>query len=70
MLASRKEYLGIGWWRMIGKDFLFDVASQKFYPLPDRALPKNLPDVNHLKSVFYDMHGIGWWRVKKGPALP
>ncbi len=70
LLASRKENFGIGWWRMIGKDFLFDLATQKFYPLPDRELPKNLPDVNHLKSVFYDIHAIGWWRVKKGPALP
>lgn len=70
LLASRTESLGIGYWRMIGKDFLFDVHAQKFYPLPGRTLPKDLPDANHLKSIFYDMHGIGWWRVVKGADLP
>ncbi len=70
LLASRKEYLGLGWWRMIGKDFLFDVRTEKFYPLPGRELPKDLPDANHLKSVFNDVHGIGWWRVVKGAKLP
>jgi hypothetical protein len=70
LLAPRKEQLGIGYWRMIGKDFLFDVHAQKFQPLPGRELPKDLPDVNHLKNIFYDIHGIGWWRVVKGPDLP
>jgi phosphoglycerol transferase MdoB-like AlkP superfamily enzyme len=70
LLAQRKEYLGIGWWRMIGKDFLFDIASKKFYPLPGQELPKVLPDPKRLANVFSDVHGIGWWRVKKGAALP
>jgi phosphoglycerol transferase MdoB-like AlkP superfamily enzyme len=70
LLAPRKEQLGIGYWRLIGKDFLFDVHGQKFQPLPGRELPKDLPDINHLKNIFYDIHGIGWWRVVKGADLP
>lgn len=70
MLAAQPEHLGIGSWRMVGEDFLFDVRMQKFHPLPGTDLPKQLPDVRHLNNVFNAVHGVGWWRVKKGPELP
>ncbi len=70
LLVPRKNPVGIGWWRMIGPDYLFDIPTGKFHPLPDRELPKDLPKAAYLKKIFYDMHGIGWWRVKMGPELP
>lgn len=70
MLAGDRDHVGIGWWRMIGKDYLFDVGAQKFHPLPGQELPKELPDIASLKKVFNGVHGVGWWRIKKGSALP
>ncbi len=70
LLAPRKEFLGIGWFRVIGKDFILDVSgAPRFYPLPGKALPKNLPDMSALKATFDRAYGIGWWRVRKGEKL-
>lgn len=70
LLAPRKEFLGIGWFRVIGKDFIFDVSgAPQFYPLPDKSLPKNLPDMSKLKATFDRVYGIGWWRVRQGGKL-
>ena len=66
LLAPRKEFLGIGWGRVIGKDFLFDAGRMEFHPLPDVALPKDLPDAQMLRAVFSEAYGIGWWRVRRG----
>ncbi len=71
LLAPRKQYIGIGWWKIIGKDFILDAAIQppQFYPLPGKQLPKNLPDVTELKAALNRVYGIGWWRVKRGAKL-
>ncbi len=70
LLAPREAFLGIGWWKVIGKDFILDVSGQpKYYPLPGRELPKTLPDMHELKAVFDRVYGIGWWRVKRGAKL-
>jgi phosphoglycerol transferase MdoB-like AlkP superfamily enzyme len=70
LLAPRKEFLGIGWARVIGKDFILDVSgAPQFYPLPGKPLPKNLPDMSTLKATFDRAYGIGWWRVRKGEKL-
>ena len=70
LLAPRKEFLGIGWFRVIGKDFILDLSgAPQFYPLPGKALPKNLPDMSALKATFDRAYGIGWWRVRKGEKL-
>jgi phosphoglycerol transferase MdoB-like AlkP superfamily enzyme len=70
LLMPRKEFLGIGWYRVISKDFILYVSGPpKFFPLPGRELPKDLPDMNELKSKFDRLYGIGWWRVKKGEKL-
>ncbi len=70
LLAPRKEFLGIGWFRVIGKDFILDVSeAPHFYPLPGRPLPKDLPDMSTLKATFDRVYGIGWWRVRRGEKL-
>jgi len=70
LLAPRKEFLGIGWFRVIGKDFILDVSgAPRFYPLPGKPLPQNLPDMNTLKAAFDSAYGIGWWRVRRGGTL-
>ncbi len=71
LLVPRTDDLGIGWWRVVGKDFLLDlsISTPQFHPLPGRVLPKVLPDIQALKARFDDAYGISWWRVKKGPDL-
>jgi len=70
LLAPRREYLGIGWYRVMGKDFLLDLSGPpQFHPLPGRPLPAILPDAGELKAVFDRAYGIGWWRVKQGAKL-
>jgi phosphoglycerol transferase MdoB-like AlkP superfamily enzyme len=70
LLTPRKEFLGIGWFRIIGRDFLLDVSGRpRFYPLPGRTLPKDLPDIKELKTTFDRVYGVGWWRVKLGARL-
>jgi phosphoglycerol transferase MdoB-like AlkP superfamily enzyme len=67
LLTPRKDFLGIGWFRVIGKDFILDVYRRpKFHPLPGTALPKSLPDMTELKTTLNRAYGIGWWRVRQG----
>jgi phosphoglycerol transferase MdoB-like AlkP superfamily enzyme len=69
LLTPRKEFLGIGFFKVIGKDFIFDETGSHLYPLPGRELPKKLPTIEELKAVFNDTYGIGWWRVRRGEKL-
>jgi phosphoglycerol transferase MdoB-like AlkP superfamily enzyme len=70
LLAERKEFLGIGWFRVINKDFVLSLSGPpQFHALPGRELPKDLPDIHELKSAFDRVYGIGWWRVRQGEKL-
>jgi len=71
LLTPRKEFLGIGHFRMIGKDFILDLFNNppQIHPLPGKALPKDLPDIKELTTRFDRVYGIGWWRVRQGPKL-
>jgi hypothetical protein len=69
MLAPRKRFLAVGWGRIIGKDFIFDVGKKEFHPLPGKALPQNLPDMQELTTTYDHTYGIGWWRVRQGDQL-
>jgi phosphoglycerol transferase MdoB-like AlkP superfamily enzyme len=69
LLTPRKEFLGIGNSKVIGKDFIFDVRDSHLYPLPGKALPKKLPDVTELLTTYNQMHGISWWRERRGAKL-
>ncbi|HEX9859862.1 MAG TPA: LTA synthase family protein, partial [Nitrospirota bacterium] len=70
LLEPHEEFLGIGWFRIIGKDFILDLAGlPQFHPLPGKALPKDPPDAHALKATFDRVYGIGWWRVKQGAKL-
>lgn len=70
LLAPRKDFLGIGWFKVIGKDFILDLAGPpQFHPLPGTVLPKDLPDMNELRATLNRAYGIGWWRVRQGAKL-
>lgn len=62
--------LGIGGNVIIGPNFIFDMeGSRKVYPLPGHALPGERPDVNQMVELYNDLHGIGWWRIMRGPKV-
>ena len=62
--------LGIGGNVIIGPNFIFDMeGSRKVYPLPDYGLRGERPDVKQMVELYNDLHGIGWWRIMRGPML-
>ena len=70
LLAPRKEFQGIGWFKINGPGFQLELSDPpKFHPLPNKALPDKLPDGRELKANFNRAYGIGWWRVRQGNKL-
>jgi len=62
--------LGIGGNAIIGPNFILDMeGSRKVYPLPGHDLTGKQPDVNQMVELYNDLHGIGWWRIMRGPKL-
>jgi hypothetical protein len=71
ILDRKRPPLGIGRDLVIGPGFLADVyaASPRFYPFPGKELPQHLPDMEILRSLHHNLHGIGWWRIARGQLL-
>lgn len=69
IFGPERNQFGIGRDKVIGKDFLYEVTSGKFFPLPDRPLPKLLPDPKQLKLLHDRKSGIAWWRIMRGEKL-
>ncbi|MDO8446309.1 MAG: sulfatase-like hydrolase/transferase [Deltaproteobacteria bacterium] len=70
LLLQQKTPLGFGRGKVIGPDFIADLSgTPRVYPLPEKKLPDKLPDMEELKLLHNDVHGISWWRIKKGSEL-
>ncbi|MCE5252531.1 LTA synthase family protein [bacterium] len=70
LLAPADSFYGISKGLIISSGFIFDAENdQKFYPLPGKELPDNLPDAQTLKKLHDAVHGISWWRVKHGSGI-
>ncbi len=69
LIGPGANRIGINRDRVITSDFLYDIWEKKFYPLPDRPLPKQLPDAGELKLVHDRVAGISWWRIMRGAKL-
>ncbi len=69
LLGSHRRNVGIGWWKMVGPDYLYDAQAETFQPLPGRDLPAVLPEPSELQTLLHHYYGIGWWRVKRGDRL-
>jgi phosphoglycerol transferase MdoB-like AlkP superfamily enzyme len=62
--------LGVGLNAIIGPNFIVDMeGSRKVYPLPDRELPRDRPDLEQMIRSYNDLHGIAWWRIMRGSKL-
>ncbi len=69
LLSPRNRFIAVGWGRIIGKDFIFDVDGREFHSLPGKTLPKDLPDMSELLAMYQRTYGVGWWRVRRGEQL-
>jgi len=70
LLGPAQSPLGIGGNVIIGPDFIVDLEGlRKAYPLPDRELPREHPDVEQMITLYNDLHGIAWWRIMRGSKL-
>lgn len=70
MFDPGQSRLSIGFWRIIGPDFIADVReSPKFYPLPGKMLPASLPKADELRTRLNRYYGVSWWRVHYGPLI-
>ncbi len=70
LLARDRRQMGIGWWNIIGPDYLFSVAAAQLFPLPGRTLPAaGLPNAADLMSQYNAYYGLAWVRVSRGPEL-
>jgi len=69
LLAPMPEHMGIGWWKLINKDFIVDLNAEQIYALPDKTLPGNLPGMIGLKSLINNYYGVAWYRVSHGAKV-
>jgi phosphoglycerol transferase MdoB-like AlkP superfamily enzyme len=67
LFDSSQSRLSIGFWRIIGPDFIVDLReTPRFHPLPGKELPAQLPDFDELRLLLQKYYGISWWRVHYG----
>jgi phosphoglycerol transferase MdoB-like AlkP superfamily enzyme len=71
LLDPQSPAVGYNSERIISPDFVLDTGKKKeLAPLPDRALPDDLPDLEALIHDVHTLQGIAWWRIRKGSELP
>ena len=71
LLAQRKTYLGVGKGKVIGDGFIADISrSRMVYPVSGTGKPGNLPPIEELTKLHNAVHGVSWWIIRNGSALP
>ncbi|HEX3133812.1 MAG TPA: LTA synthase family protein, partial [Planctomycetota bacterium] len=66
-ILAPKRGLGISTASVVGTDFIAQIGDPvRFFPLPDRALPKVTPDPEYLRRLHQGWHAYGWWRLMRG----
>jgi phosphoglycerol transferase MdoB-like AlkP superfamily enzyme len=67
----RKTGPGLGWGFIIGEDFIAnDTERYSVFGLADGAKPAPHPDLRASLTRLNALKALGWYRVKKGSALP
>jgi phosphoglycerol transferase MdoB-like AlkP superfamily enzyme len=71
LLEQRKPFLGVRRGTVIGADFIADVAlTRTVYPTAGKREPEVLPSMEELTKVHNAVHGVSWWIIRNGSALP
>ncbi len=69
LLGPGANRTGVNRDRVITSEYLYDIWEKKFYPIPGKPLPKQLPDPGQLKLVHDRVAAISWWRIMRGTKL-
>lgn len=70
LLSPHRRNWGVGLGKVMGPDFIAEIASPPtIYPLGEGGHPDRLPVAADISSVYNNLLGIGWWRVKRGPQI-
>ena len=70
-ILRRRLSVAVGKHTVIGREFIARLGQfPTFRPLPGRGLPDALPSLDRLRAVHDAHHGIAWWAIKRGTALP
>lgn len=71
LLAPRQPHLGVGRGKVAGAGFLADIeGSRTVHPAPGRGNPGIPPPIEELAKLHDAVHGVSWWIIRNGPALP
>ncbi len=71
LLAPRKSSLGVGKGKVVGAGFIADIAgSRTVYPAPGAGNPGSPLPIEELAKRHNAVHGLSWWIIRNGPALP
>jgi len=68
LLSSKSLPEGIGRYKVIGPDYLLDLSGPPvLHALPGHQPPAYPPAIDRIKEKHDALHGIGWWRIMRGP---
>jgi hypothetical protein len=72
MLHESLPALGIGRNYAVDGSFIWNVTSPSTSPevVPGVTPRGEAPDAEALRAMHGAMHGIAWWRIKKGAVIP
>jgi len=71
LLAQRKTSLGVGKGKVVGDGFIADISrSRMVHPVSGTGKPGNLPPIEELTKLHNAVHGVSWWIIRNGSALP
>ncbi len=70
-LLAPRRHLGFGNHKVIGPDFIVDLAgTPAVHAIPGRPLPAIPPDARALGKLADALDGLAWWRIMRGDQLP
>ncbi len=71
LLERRNPSLGVGKGKVVGPGFIADIAgSRTVYPAPGAGNPRVPPSIEELTWLHNAVHGVSWWIIRNGTALP
>lgn len=71
LLTPRKTFRGVGKGKVVGDGFIADITgSRAVYPVPGTGKPGDLPPIEELTKLHDAVHGVSWWIIRNGTALP
>ena len=72
MLDPRRSQVGFGGrGTVVGSNFVFEVERpSELMALPGTSVAAESVNTSTLRDLYMAFHGLGWWRIMRGPELP